>query len=101
MSEPRIVQGDVVRDTALASKLKVNTRAIHLGVAIAHGRQTERVVVASILVATNADQRFLEELDDGGQHLLAWQARPAQIRSRPFADSRERGRECDQAPGSS
>ena len=67
-------------------------RALDLRVAIAQGREAERLVEPGVLLVADPDERQLEQPDDRGQHLLAGQARAAEVRVDPLADRSAGGR---------
>ena len=89
-SEATIGQGDGVVDAALATKLEVDCRALDRDVAVAQRRQAERVVGDGVLAIADPDEGAIEQLDDGGQDLLARQAGQAQIGVGALADTRQR-----------
>src|SRR5919204_916666 len=64
---------------------------------IPHRGQAERLVLARILFVSDADQRFLEQLDDGGEHLLAREPWPRQIPGRSPSQFGQGFRERDHA----
>ena len=53
---------------------KRSSRAFHLDVRIAQGREAVALVLLRVVVVADADQRGLEQVHHGGQHLLARQA---------------------------
>ena len=48
-------------------------------VVVANGGQAVRLVRLGVLLIADADQRGLQQLHDGGQHLFAWQTRQLQV----------------------
>ena len=82
---------------ALAAELEAQGRAVDVDVLVAQGGQAEGVVLLGVLLVADADQRRLEELDDGRQHLLAPQAALRQVALDPLADLRQRVAEGDHA----
>jgi hypothetical protein len=88
---------DAVRDAALPAKLEADARALYLCMFVAHGRQPERLVVACVLVIPDPNERLLEKLDDGGEHLLAAKAGAVQVCGGSLADPRQHLRERNEA----
>ena len=70
---------------------------VHLDVAVAHGGEPERAVLARVLLVADADVRRVEEPDDGGEHALAAQVGPAQVAVDARADPRQHLAEGDGA----
>src|SRR5579871_1811069 len=69
--EAAVLQIDRVPDAALPAKFEVHSRSVDARVRVAHRRQTERMVLARVLFVADTNERLLEELDDGREHLLA------------------------------
>src|SRR6185436_21186689 len=91
-----IVKIDGVSDPGLAAELEANASAVDLGVLVAHGREADRVVRPRVFLVADADQRFLEQLDDRRKDLLTGQAGVLQVRRRSLADPRQGLGERDQ-----
>jgi hypothetical protein len=85
-----------VLDAALPPENEADTVAPHVHVAIAQGREAVRAVLTCVFAVPHTDERLLEELDGGCEHLLARQARPPQRLRRLAANSSKRPREADQ-----
>ncbi len=93
--EAPIVDLHRVLDAALAPEMKADVRAAHVDVLFAQRRQAEGAVGARVLLVADADQRDLEEPHHRRQHLLAREARAAELRVHRGADPRQRGGEGD------
>jgi hypothetical protein len=94
--EARVVEIDRVPDSALPAELEADGSARDFRVLIAHGRQTERFIVLRVLLVADTDERLLEQLHDGGEHLFSRKPAPAQILFGPRANAAERACERDQ-----
>ena len=94
----RIVHVDRVRLARLALELEAHGRAAHLDVLRVHRGQTVRAVVARVLVVPDADQRLVEQPDDGRDHLLARQPRQRHVGEDLLAQGGHRFGEIDQTP---
>jgi hypothetical protein len=86
-----------VPDTALAAELEAQRRSVDLRVLVAHRRQTERMIVAGVLLVADPDQRLLEQLHDRREHLLPRQPRLLQIGARAAANAWKHPRERHEA----
>src|SRR5262249_49011790 len=53
-------------------------------------------VLPDVLFVANANQCLLQQANDGGEDLLAWQSRSPEIRFGPAANARQHFREVDQ-----
>jgi hypothetical protein len=93
LRETAVLEIDGVTDAALAAELEAYVRAVDLRVLVAHGRQTEGMIVAGVLLVADADQRLLQQLHDGREDFLAWQPRFLQIGAGAAADARKLSRE--------
>ena len=78
---------------ALALELEAQLGALHLDVRVAQRGQAVAVVAARVVVVADADQRGLQQVHDGGQHLLARQAATRHVLRDALADGRQRPRE--------
>jgi hypothetical protein len=56
---------------------------------IVEGGEPIALVVPGVVAVADADQRRLQEIDDGGQHLLARQAAQRHMRRHPGANPRQ------------
>ena len=74
---------------ALAVEPEPDPGAVDRRVAVAQRREAERLVEPGVLLVADPDQRQLEQPDDRRQHLLAGQARAAEVRVDALADRRQ------------
>ena len=86
-------------DAALAAELEAHRRAAHLGVMDAHRGQADRSVLARVLFVADADQRLLQQRDDGGQYFLATQAAQREVSADATLAGCERLWQMLNAPG--
>ena len=66
---------DGLHHAALGAEVKCHRRAFDPHVLVEQRREAERVVRARVFLVADADQRLLEQRDDGGQDVLARQRR--------------------------
>jgi hypothetical protein len=66
-----VLDADLVHLAALPAEAELHRPARDLGVAVAEGGETERPVVARVFLVADANERGLQELDDGGQDAAA------------------------------
>ena len=97
LREPPVLEIDGVPDTALAAELEAQRRSVDLRVLVAHRRQTERMIVAGVLLVADPDQRLLEQLHDRREHLLPRQPRLLQIGARAASNAWKHPRERHEA----
>src|SRR6266487_4136848 len=76
---------------------KMESRAVHIHVPIAHRSQAERVVLTGIFVVADADETFFQEPDNGSQDFIPRKAWQPQIPFYSRADFRQRLRKRDHA----
>jgi len=95
--EARVAEIDGVADAALAAELEAHGPPRNFRVLIAQGRQAKRFVVLRVLLVAHTDQRLLEQLHDGGEHLFPRKPAAPQIPFGVRANATQRARERDQA----
>ncbi len=95
--QPPVLEVDLVLDAVLAAEVEADRRAANLDVLVVHRRQPERMVVAGVLLVADANQRRLQQLDRGREHLLARQAALAQMTGDGATNLGQRFRERDDA----
>src|SRR4029079_12229051 len=88
--EARLADLQLRRLAALPSEAKAQSRRRDLHVTAEQRRQSIGSILARVLRVPDADLRSGEELDDGGEHLLARQPFPSQIALHATTDSRQR-----------
>ena len=81
----------------LAAESETDACAAHRCVAVLERRQAERAVEPGVLVVADADQRQLEQLDDGRQDLLPRHPGLGQVGVAALADLRQDPGEVDEA----
>src|SRR4029079_9775383 len=89
----RVVESRLVELAALAAELELDARARDLHVAIAQRREAERIVRLRVALVADAKARRFEEAHEGGEHLLARQARALQVLGDATAYRRQCARE--------
>src|SRR6266851_879711 len=92
-----VFEADRNLDAALALEQKPHGRAAHVDVPVAQRGQAERVILPGVLLVADAQERGLEQADDGTDHLLLRQPFPAQVGRRAPADPRQRPGELGHA----
>src|SRR4029079_9407718 len=95
--ELRVVHADAVELAALAAELEFHAGAIHLHVAVAHGRQAEGIVLLGVTLVAYADAGPLEQLHEEREHLAARQPGDGHVGAHLAADARQGPRECGEA----
>ncbi len=85
--QPAVADRHHVVLAALAPEAEVDHVAGDGDVPVAQRGQAERAVRLRVLLVPDADQRRLEQADQRGQHLLARQARGAQVPCHPPPDA--------------
>jgi hypothetical protein len=96
--EPPIGELDVVGLAGLPFEPESHRRSRDPRMRTAHRRQTERLVVARVFLVADANGCLLEQLHDGGKHLLPAQAWRCAIGGGACPQCRQRGSELDHAP---
>ena len=86
--EPAIIELDVVFDAALAAEREANAPAVTSTCPSRNVVRPNDWLSSRVLVVTDADQRFLEKLDDGGEHFLAGEPRLRRSRDGARANRR-------------
>ena len=82
-----------MRDAALAAKLEAHVRPANLRMPVVHRRQPDGAVGPRVFLVADANQRFLEQLHRGGEHLDARQPALADVGGGAPADLAKRQRE--------
>ena len=80
----------------LALEPEAQARSLDADVPVAEGGEAEALVVAGVGGVADADQRGVEQPDDGGDHLLAPEPAAAEIGLDGAAQPRQRAGEVDQ-----
>ncbi len=94
--QARVRHRNVMLDAALAAKVKPHRVAAHLHVPVAQRGEPVRPVLARVSRIAHANQRHVQQVDHGGQHLVARQARCRQLRGHRLAYARQRCSERQQ-----
>jgi hypothetical protein len=74
---------------ALAAEAEAHRRAFHLHVPAAQRREAEGLVLARVLLIADADERLVEQADDGGEHLVARELLALQVALDAIAQQRQ------------
>src|SRR3569623_496040 len=96
-SEAAIRDVDLMTLAALAAKIEMHGGAVDRDVAIAHGGEAVRAVLARIFLIADAYQCEFEQTHDGRQYFILGHARQGKIVSYPRANARQRMAEGDHA----
>jgi hypothetical protein len=82
---------------ALAAELELHAASRYARMPVAQRREAEGVVLLRVALVADAEARRLEQRDQRGEHLFAWQPGPLQVRARAAADRGQRLRELEHA----
>src|SRR5258705_11273218 len=95
--ELAVLELDAVLFARLAPKVEPHPRAADVDVVLAQRGEAVRTILARVLVVADADERQVEESNDGGEHLLAWKPGAREVGLDARADRRKRFAERGQA----
>src|SRR6185503_4925085 len=95
--KPPVVELDCVLDAAFAPEAELELRAAHAHLPLAQRGQSERLVLAGVLLVADAHARGLEQVHHRGKNFLARQAGEREVARDAPADPRQGAGKRDQA----